>query len=115
MKSVMKLVLVVGVGLLFINGFSKGSSGNADAASPTHPILQPGVVLETTSLDIDFSKHAVTFIELGAKSCNSCKAMQPVMKDLAKARNFIGTWLLCKRGDPQGPRSWGLKRVGAGG
>ena len=83
MKIVIKLALVLCVGLFLIGGCEKGSSRKAEAESPTRPVTQPGVVLETTSLDIDFSKHAVTFIELGAKSCIPCKAMQPVMKDLA--------------------------------
>jgi len=70
-------------GLLLIAACGKGSPGNAGTPATARPVPQPGLVLETTSLDIDFSKHAVTFIELGAKSCIPCKAMQPVMKDLA--------------------------------
>ena len=42
-----------------------------------------GKVLVTNRLDIDFSKHLVTFIELGADRCIPCKAMQPIMKDIA--------------------------------
>ena len=42
-----------------------------------------GQVLVTNQLDIDFSKHAVTFIELGADRCIPCKAMQPIMKEIA--------------------------------
>jgi len=33
---------------------------------------------------LDFSKHKVTFIELGADRCIPCKAMQPVMREIAK-------------------------------
>ena len=83
MKIVMKYGLLLGVALFLIGGCEKGTSGKAGAASPGRPVPQPGVVLETTSLDIDFSKYAVTFIELGAKSCIPCKAMQPVMKEIA--------------------------------
>jgi len=79
----MKRFLVGAVGLLLLAGWGNSSSGPANAASAARPAPQPGAVLETTSLDIDFSKYAVTFIELGAKSCIPCKAMQPVMKDLA--------------------------------
>jgi len=43
-----------------------------------------GKVLVTNQLDIDFSKHAVTFIELGADRCIPCKAMQPIMKEIAE-------------------------------
>ena len=41
------------------------------------------LVLVTDRLDIDFSKHLVTFIELGADKCIPCKAMQPIMKEIA--------------------------------
>lgn len=33
---------------------------------------------------LDFSKHKVTFIELGADRCIPCKAMQPIMREIAK-------------------------------
>ena len=38
---------------------------------------------------LDFSKHKVTFIELGADRCIPCKAMQPVMREIAQ--EYIGT------------------------
>jgi thioredoxin 1 len=77
-----KLQMIV-AGRLLMAACGKDSPGNAGTAAPARPVPQAGVVLETTSLDIDFSKHAVTFVELGAKSCIPCKAMQTVMKDLA--------------------------------
>ncbi|MFC2166017.1 thioredoxin family protein [Acidobacteriota bacterium] len=33
---------------------------------------------------LNFSKHKVTFIELGADKCIPCKAMQPVMREIAQ-------------------------------
>ena len=42
-----------------------------------------GTVLVTDNLNIDFSKHLVTFLELGADRCIPCKAMQPIMKEIA--------------------------------
>ena len=33
---------------------------------------------------LDFSKHQVTFIELGADKCIPCKAMKPVMHEIAQ-------------------------------
>jgi thioredoxin 1 len=33
---------------------------------------------------LDFSKHKATFIELGADKCIPCKAMQPVMREIAQ-------------------------------
>ena len=37
-----------------------------------------------TDEQLDFSKHMVTFIELGADRCIPCKAMQPVMREIAQ-------------------------------
>jgi thioredoxin 1 len=37
-----------------------------------------------TDEHLDFSKHKVTFIELGADKCIPCKAMQPVMREVAQ-------------------------------
>jgi len=45
---------------------------------------EEGMVLVTNDLDLDFSKHKVTFIELGADRCIPCKAMQPLMKEIAE-------------------------------
>jgi len=33
---------------------------------------------------LDFSNHKVTFIELGADRCIPCKAMQPIMREIAQ-------------------------------
>lgn len=43
-----------------------------------------GTVLVTNNLELDFSKHKVTFIELGADRCIPCKAMQPIMREIAE-------------------------------
>ena len=37
-----------------------------------------------TDEQLDFSKHKVTFIELGADRCIPCKAMQPIMREIAQ-------------------------------
>ena len=37
-----------------------------------------------TDEQLDFSKHKVTFIELGADKCIPCKAMQPVIREIAQ-------------------------------
>ena len=37
-----------------------------------------------TDEQLDFSKHKVTFIELGADRCIPCKAMQPIMLEIAQ-------------------------------
>lgn len=56
--------------------------GETGAASRQNADPEAGVLV-TTSLDLDFSKHKVTFIELGADRCIPCKAMQPIMKEIA--------------------------------
>ena len=40
--------------------------------------------LIVTAEILDFSKHKVTFIEVGADKCIPCKAMQPIMSEIAK-------------------------------
>ena len=39
--------------------------------------------LIVTAEALDFSKHKVTFIEVGADKCIPCKAMQPIMHEIA--------------------------------
>ena len=40
--------------------------------------------LIVSDAQLDFSKHKVTFIELGADRCIPCKAMQSVMREIAQ-------------------------------
>jgi thioredoxin 1 len=40
--------------------------------------------LIVTDEKLDFSKYKVTFIELGADKCIPCKAMQPILRDIAQ-------------------------------
>jgi len=64
---------------------SAGQTGMGEALMPaTQTAGEPGRVLVTTDLNLDFSKHKVTFIELGADRCIPCKAMQPIMKEIAE-------------------------------
>jgi thioredoxin 1 len=72
------------VALLTIVG-SSGLAVKSSAEQSNPPIWAvKGEVLVTNSLDIDFSKYLVTFIELGADRCIRCRARQPIMKDIAK-------------------------------
>jgi thioredoxin 1 len=77
------------------------------SASPTQ-----GVVLVTNNLDLDFSKYKVTFIELGADRCIPCKAMQPIMKEMAKEYAgkiqvvFYDVWK-----DPAPARKYGIQLI----
>jgi thioredoxin 1 len=71
-----------------------------------------GKVRVTNRLDIDFSKHIVTFIELGADRCIPCKAMQPIMKDIAETFAdrvqvvFYDVWK-----DPEPGRKYGVQLI----
>ncbi len=71
-----------------------------------------GRVLVTNNLDLDFSKHKVTFIEIGADRCIPCKAMQPIMKELAKEYAgtiqvvFYDVWK-----DPAAARKYGIQLI----
>ena len=64
-----------------------GSDGNpaAQTAQTAKETAAEGAVLVTNNLNLDFSKHLVTFIELGADRCIPCKAMQPIMREVETA------------------------------
>lgn len=69
-------------------------------------------VLVTFDLNLDFSKHKVTFIELGADRCIPCRAMQPIMKELAEKYEgimqvvFYDVWK-----DPAPARKYGIQLI----
>jgi thioredoxin 1 len=71
-----------------------------------------GTVLVTTDLNLDFSKYKVTFIELGADRCIPCKAMQPIMREIAKEYAgkiqvvFYDVWK-----DPAPARKYGIQLI----
>ncbi|MDD8024935.1 MAG: thioredoxin family protein [Acidobacteriota bacterium] len=71
-----------------------------------------GTVLVTDNLNIDFSKHLVTFIELGADKCIPCKAMQPIMKEIAAEYKgqvqvvFYDVWK-----NPEPGRKYGIQLI----
>lgn len=76
--------LVFSLSLISVaNCVQKRGNPDADQAGETERTIK-GEVLVTNRLDIDFSKHLVTFIELGADRCIPCKAMQPIMKEIAE-------------------------------
>ena len=81
-------------------------------AKPAPGASDYGKVLVTTRLDIDFSKHLVTFIELGADRCIPCKQMQPIMKEIAEAYSdrvqvvFYDVWK-----DPEPARKYGIQLI----
>jgi thioredoxin 1 len=84
-----------------------------EAGDPTSQTAgEEGSVLVTNSLDLDFSKHKVTFIELGADRCVPCKAMQPIMSEIAREYAgkiqvvFYDVWK-----DPAPARKYGIQLI----
>lgn len=75
------------IALLILVSFSLFCSQNSEeqASEPkTQQKAKNEEKLIITDEQLDFSKHKVTFIELGADKCIPCKAMQPVMREIAQ-------------------------------
>ena len=75
------------IALLILISYSLFCSQNSGEQA-TEPKSQQNAInkknLIITNEPLDFSKHKVTFIELGADKCIPCKAMQPVMREIAQ-------------------------------
>lgn len=72
--------------ILFLSAFlflQIGGSSQENKRADSSPRELKGKVVVATSLEIDFSRHKITFIELGADRCIPCKEMQPIMKEIA--------------------------------
>ncbi len=98
---------------LFVNPScrSQNEERGTSALAPQTPSGE-GTVLVTNDLNLDFSKHKVTFIELGADRCIPCKAMQPIMKEIAEEYAgtvqvvFYDVWK-----DPRPARQYGIQLI----
>ncbi|MGB8952757.1 MAG: thioredoxin family protein [Candidatus Aminicenantales bacterium] len=91
----------------------RAPSEEQETSAPTNQTSGgEGSVLVTSDLNLDFSKHKVTFIELGADRCIPCKAMQPIMKEIAKEYTgkiqvvFYDVWK-----DPRPARKYGIQLI----
>ncbi len=68
--------------------------------------------LIVSDAQLDFSKYKVTFIELGADRCIPCKAMQPVMREIAQEYKgtiqvvFYDVWKI-----PKYAKSYGVQMI----
>jgi len=73
---------------LLILIFSKSLCYHTSVEQANEPNTEQKVKSEENLIindeQLDFSKHKVTFIELGADKCIPCKAMQPVMREIAQ-------------------------------
>ena len=69
-------------------------------------------LIVTGTSNLDFSEFKVTFIELGADRCIPCKAMQPVMLEIAKEYKgqiqviFYDVWK-----NPKPAKKYGIKMI----
>jgi thioredoxin 1 len=104
--------LVFSLSLISVaNCMQRRGNPDADQAGETERTIK-GEVLVTNRLDIDFSKHLITFIELGADRCIPCKAMQPIMKEIAETYAdrvqvvFYDVWK-----DPEPARKYGIQLI----
>lgn len=77
-KLCMALIILVSLNL-FCSQNSEEMANEPNSAQKA----KNGENLIITDEQVDFSKHMVTFIELGADRCIPCKAMQPVMREIA--------------------------------
>ena len=100
------LRLVLLIVLVLMSGASLSGQSGSSASPPR------GAILVTNNLDLDFSKHKVTFIELGADRCIPCRAMQPIMKEIAE--EFAGKILVVFYDvwkDPAPARKYGIQLI----
>ncbi len=117
--AVLPLALILAAGCGNESRADRGSSvpppsnaAQAGQAAQTPGSPDYGKVLVTNRLDIDFSKHLVTFIELGADRCIPCKQMQPIMKEIAETYAdrvqvvFYDVWK-----DPEPARKYGVQLI----
>ena len=80
----MKKVVVTLLILIFSTSFCSHTSGEQANEPKTEQKAKSEENLIISGEQLDFSKHKVTFIELGADRCIPCKAMQPVMREIAQ-------------------------------
>jgi len=106
------LVLIVFIAVFFLIGAClQQGEGQNDNQSDKSKIAQQGVIV-TNNLELDFSKHKVTFIELGADRCIPCRMMQPIMKEIAEEYAgqvqvvFYDVWK-----DPKPARKYGIRLI----
>jgi len=112
MSKNLMVCLIFSLSLICVaNCAQRRGNPDADQASETERTIK-GEVLVTNRLGIDFSKHLITFIELGADRCIPCKAMQPIMKEIAETYAdrvqvvFYDVWK-----NPEPARKYGIQLI----
>lgn len=80
----MKRLTIALLILISCSLFCSQNSGEQASEPKRQPNAKNEENLIIRDEQLDFSKHKVTFIELGADKCIPCKAMQPVMREIAQ-------------------------------
>jgi len=80
----MKKLTITLLLLIFSTQFYAQNSGEQANEPKTEQKPKSEENLIISGEQLDFSKHKVTFIELGADRCIPCKAMQPIMREIAQ-------------------------------
>ena len=106
------LILTVLITVFFLLGaYLQEGEEEKDNQSDKSKVTQTGVIV-TNNLELDFSEHKVTFIELGADRCIPCRMMQPIMKEIAEEFAgqvqvvFYDVWK-----DPRPARKYGIRLI----
>ena len=108
----MKKVVVTLLIFIFSTSFCSHASGEQANEPKTKQKTKSEENLIISSEQLDFSKHKVTFIELGADKCIPCKAMQPVMREIAQKYKgtiqvvFYDVWKT-----PKYAKDYGIKMI----
>lgn len=80
----MKKLTIALLVLVSCSLFCSQNTGEKASDPTTQQNVKNTENLIITDEQIDFSKHKVTFVELGADRCIPCKAMQPIMREIAQ-------------------------------
>ena len=108
----MKRVVVILLILIFSTSLCSYTSGEQANEPKTEKKVKSEENLIISGEQLDFSKHKVTFIELGADRCIPCKAMQPVMREIAQKYKgtiqvvFYDVWKT-----PKYAKDYGIKMI----
>ncbi len=108
MKKVVFTLLI----LIFSTSLYSPTSGEQANKPKTEQKAKSEDNLIISGEQLDFSKHKVTFIELGADRCIPCKAMQPVMREIAQKYKgtiqvvFYDVWKT-----PKYAKDYGIKMI----
>ena len=82
-RAAEKTIFVLLGSLAFLIGACRSESAQKTPSPASKGTAAKGAILVTDEIKLDFSKHKITFIELGSVNCIPCRQMQPIMKEIA--------------------------------